>query len=79
MQITLQKENLTRARTGNPIIPEKLGEQRIEQVLRHFIVEQRDQRFRLAAEIVVSKLSSAPTSVKRFRVMELNLKSTPNC
>jgi hypothetical protein len=31
MQITLQKENLTRARTGNPIIPEKLGEQRIEQ------------------------------------------------
>jgi hypothetical protein len=32
MQITLPEENLTRVRTGNPIIPEKLGEQRIEQV-----------------------------------------------
>jgi len=32
MQITLQKENLTRVRIGNPIIPEKPGEHQIEQV-----------------------------------------------
>src|ERR1039457_659677 len=51
---------------------------RIEQILGSFMVDPQGQRDRLEDEIVASKLSSAPSSARRFRVTELNLKTTPN-